>query len=356
METLTIVRPDDWHLHVRDGAMLETVLPFSAREFSRAIIMPNLVPAIKTADEALAYKARIEAVIPNTASFTPLMTIYLTDKTTPEVIREASTKGITAVKYYPRGATTNSDEGVTDLTHVYPALQAMTEVGMPLLIHGEANIFEEDEVDPYDKEKVFIEHTLLDLIERFKTLKISLEHITSRTAVSFLKDKGSERIVGTVTPQHLMIDRRDIFRGGFQVHRHCLPPAKRREDKEALRAFATSGTPHLFLGTDSAPHPTHKKEAAAGCAAGCFTAPYALELYLQVFDEMNALEHFEAFASKNGPAFYGLPENTETVTLRGETWQPGTLIPVGDTGEEVRPFGYYEDTDKNIMLTWKLAA
>lgn len=355
MDSITIQKPDDWHLHVRDGAMLEAVLPFSAAQLGRAIIMPNLVPAITTVDAANAYKTRILEALPKSSSFEPLMTLYLTDKTTPELIKEAKEAGIVAVKYYPRGATTNSEQGVTDLKNVYKTLEAMQEAGMPLLIHGETNVFEGGEVDPYDKEKIFIENSLMDVIKNFPTLKISLEHITSRTAVDFLKEHGSEYIAGTVTAQHLMIDRRDVFRGGFQVHKHCLPPAKRKEDLEALRAFATSGTPHLFLGTDSAPHPTHRKEAATGCAAGCFTAPFAIELYTQVFDEMGALEHLENFASKNGPRFYGLPVNEETITLTKTPWQSDGLIEVPGGNDKIRPYGYHEDSEKNLTLTWKIS-
>jgi len=308
-QTLTIRRPDDWHVHLRDGEMLKAVAPYTARQFARAIVMPNLVPPITTVDAANAYRDRIAAAAG--AGFTPLMTCYLTDQTSPdEIARGYEMRAWIAAKLYPAGATTNSASGVTDIRNIYPVLKRMQAIGMVLCVHGEVT---DPDVDVFDREAVFIERILEPLTRDFPALKIVLEHITTIQAVEFVKAMGPN-VAATVTPQHLIINRNAMFAGGLRPHAYCLPVAKREEQRLAVRKAATSGSPKFFLGTDSAPHTREAKESACGCA-GIFNAPFALESYAGVFEEEGALDRFEAFASINGPNFYGLPLNDGTVTL-----------------------------------------
>ncbi|MGI4857221.1 MAG: dihydroorotase [Janthinobacterium lividum] len=334
LSTLTLTRPDDWHLHVRDGAMLAAVLPPTARQFARAIIMPNLRPPVTTTAQALAYRQRIVDAIPSGRRFTPLMTLYLTDNTPPEEIRRARDSGqVHAVKLYPAGATTNSDAGVTDLAKCAKTLDAMQEAGMPLLLHGEAT---DPSIDLFDRENVFIEQVLIPLRARHPGLKIVFEHITTRQAAEYVRDADGApgTLAATITPQHLLFNRNAIFVGGVRPHYYCLPVLKRETHRVALVEAATSGNPRFFLGTDSAPHLKGLKENACGCA-GCFTAPHALELYAEAFDKVGALDRLEGFASFHGADFYGLPRNTGQVTLRREPW---TLPEVFDAGgQEVVP-------------------
>ncbi|WP_342240752.1 dihydroorotase [Inquilinus sp. OTU3971] len=326
---LTIRRPDDWHLHLRDGAMLRAVLPHTTAHFARAIIMPNLTPPVVTTADARAYRDRILAALPAGARFTPLMTAYLTEGTDPDDLARGQAEGVlTAVKLYPAGATTNSHGGVRDLAKVRPALERMQAIGLPLLVHGEVV---DPEVDIFDREAVFIERHLQPIRTDFPELRIVCEHVTTQDGVDFVLDQGDGRVGATITPQHLVLNRNDLLVGGVRPHYYCLPVVKRERHRLALRAAATSGDPRFFLGTDSAPHPVHAKETACGCA-GVFNARVALACYAQVFEEEGALDRFEAFASLNGPAFYGLPVNEETVTLvRGAEDLPERLpVPGGD--------------------------
>ena len=308
-QTLTIRKPDDWHVHLRDDDMLQRVAPYTARQFGRAIVMPNLAPPITTVEGARDYRKRIlEATQPG---FSPLMTCYLTDSISPDEMARGHEEGVwIAAKLYPAGATTNSASGVTDIRNIYSVLDRMQRIGMVLCVHGEVT---DPDVDVFDREKVFIATKLLPLAKDFPELKIVLEHITTKEAVDFVH--YAETVAATVTPQHLVINRNALFAGGLRPHAYCLPVAKREEHRLAVRKAATSGWPNVFLGTDSAPHARHAKESACGCA-GIFNAPFALESYATVFDEENALDHFEAFASINGPRFYGLPVSEETVTLQ----------------------------------------
>jgi dihydroorotase len=319
-QTLTIRRPDDWHVHLRDGEMLRTVAPYTARQFARAIVMPNLAPPITTVEAASAYRDRIVAAAG--AGFTPLMTCYLTDDTSPDEIARGFEQGAwIAAKLYPAGATTNSASGVTGIRNIYPALERMEKIGMVLCVHGEVT---DPEVDVFDREAVFIERVLRPLVSDFSELKIVFEHITTSEAVAFVADSGANT-AATVTPQHLQINRNALFAGGLRPHAFCLPVAKREEHRLSVRQAATSGSPKFFLGTDSAPHARAAKESACGCA-GIFNAPFALESYAKVFDEEGALDRFEAFASENGPRFYGLPLNDGTITLqRGECAVPDEI-------------------------------
>ncbi len=311
MKTITIKRPDDWHLHLRDGAIMEAVLPWSANLFGRAIIMPNLKPPITTVAAAIAYRQRILDKLPQTSSFQPLMTCYLTDNLSPDEIKRGKEEAVfTAAKLYPAGATTNSEHGVTDIQNIYPVLEMMQQVDLPLLIHGEVV---DSDIDIFDREAVFIERVLKRLINDFPELRIVSEHITTETAVSFIAAQ-SNRIGATITTHHLMINRNAIFQGGIRPHMYCLPIAKREKHRQALRQAATSGDTHFFLGTDSAPHLIHLKEHDCGCA-GVFNSPNTVECLAQVFDEENALNKLEGFASVHGAQFYGLPINTDTVTL-----------------------------------------
>jgi dihydroorotase len=325
---ITIRRPDDWHVHFRDGAMMQAVLPHTARQFARAIVMPNLVPPVTTAAAADAYAARIRAALPPGSDFTPLMTCYLTDDADPAEIERGFRAGsFAAVKLYPARATTNSAHGVTDLARVEKVLERMARIGMPLLVHGEVT---DPEVDIFDRERVFLERVLTPLVERLPELKIVLEHVTTEEAVHFVEAAPST-VAATITAHHLVINRNAIFAGGIRPHLYCLPIAKRERHRRALRRAAISGPGRFFLGTDTAPHPVKDKESACGCA-GIFTAPAALETYAQVFAEEHALDRFEAFASLNGPAFYGLPANESRVTLVAEKWTVPARV------GEVEPF------------------
>jgi dihydroorotase len=316
MSELTITRPDDWHLHVRDGEAMKAVLPATARQFARAIIMPNLKPPIRTVEDARQYRQRILAALPEGADFEPLMTLYLTDNTLPDDIADAAASGfVKAVKYYPAGATTKSDFGVTDIRKCDVVFEAMQSAGVPLLLHGEVA---DGDVDVFDRERVFIERHLIPLVARFPTLRIVLEHITTTNAAKFVLS-ASEHVAATITPQHLLYSRNAIFKGGLRPHFYCLPVLKREEHRLALLSAATSGNPKFFLGTDSAPHARNTKEAGC-CGAGCYTALHALELYAEAFESVGALNKLEAFASFHGPDFYRLPRNQGSVTLRKESW------------------------------------
>lgn len=327
VQTLTLTRPDDWHLHLRDGKVLSQLVAHTANTFRRAIVMPNLKPPVTTTQAALAYRQRIVDALPPGLDFEPLMTLYLTDTLSPDEIRHAHQSGfIQAVKYYPAGATTNSDSGVTAIENVYPALETMAELGMPLLMHGEVT---DSHVDIFDREKAFIDQTLLPLCARFPTLKIVLEHITTADAVTFVGE-ASDNIAATITPQHLLYNRNHLLVGGIRPHLYCLPVLKRSIHQSALVAAATSGNKKFFLGTDSAPHARPGKETACGCA-GCFSAHAALELYAEAFDQAGALDKLEAFASFYGPDFYGLPRNTDTVTLHRESWSVPAHYPLDDS-------------------------
>ena len=326
LQTLSIRRPDDWHVHLRDGDMLRRVAPYTARQFARAIVMPNLVPPVTTAAAAAEYRDRI--VVAAGAGFTPLMTCYLTDDVRADELVRGHSDGVwIAAKLYPAGATTNSASGVTDIRNIYPALELMQETGMVLCIHGEVT---DPEVDVFDREAVFIDRILMPLVANFPALKVVLEHITTAEAAAFVTD-GPDTVVATITPQHLHINRNALFAGGLRPHAYCLPVAKREKHRLAVRAAAVSGSAKFFLGTDSAPHPRDAKESACGCA-GIFNAPFALESYAQVFDEERAVDRFEAFASENGPRFYGLPLNEERVTLHRRPSQVPTLIGEGADG------------------------
>ena len=331
-DRLTIRRPDDWHLHFRDGEIMRDVVPYTARQFARAIVMPNLTPPVTTTALAEAYRARIRAAVPNGVRFEPLMTCYLTDDTDPDdLVRGAAAGVFTAAKLYPAHATTNSAAGVTNVEKIHPVLERMEAEDIVLCIHGEVT---DHSVDVFDREKVFIERHLRAIVAAFPKLRIVFEHITTADAVDFVLGAGPQ-VAATITPQHLHINRNAMLVGGIQPHNYCLPVAKREEHRLALRKAATSGNPKFFLGTDSAPHLRKAKEAACGCA-GIFGAPFALESYVTVFDEEGALERFEGFAALHGPAFYRLPVNEETITLvRGETDVPEVLTVAG---EEIVPW------------------
>ncbi|MDG6080310.1 dihydroorotase [Erythrobacter litoralis] len=331
-ESLTLRRPDDWHLHFRDGAIMRAVVPYTARQFARAIVMPNLSPPVTTSVLADAYHERILAAVPEVMEFTPLMTAYLTDETDADDMAAGFSDGVlTAAKLYPAGATTNSAQGVTDVANIMPVLERMAAIGMPLCVHGEVT---SDDIDIFDREAVFIERVLAPLVEKLPELKVIFEHITTRQAVEFVESAG-DRVGATITPQHLQINRNAILVGGIRPHMFCLPVAKREEHRLALRKAATSGSAKYFLGTDSAPHPRHAKESSCGCA-GIFNAPHALESYVSVFEEEGALDKFEAFASENGPRFYGLPLNEGTITLEKVDVEVADEIDCG--GETIVPF------------------
>ena len=339
-QTLTIGRPDDWHVHLRDGDMLRLVAPYTARQFARAIVMPNLVPPVTTPERAAAYRDRImEAAGP---SFTPLMTCYLTDETNPNDIARGFEEGVwIAAKLYPAGATTNSASGVTNVSNIHPVLERMQEIGMVLCVHGEVT---DRDVDVFDREALFIDRILSHVVRDFPALKIVLEHITTSEAADFVTGNG-DRLAATVTPQHLVINRNAIFAGGLRPHAYCLPIAKREEHRLAVRKAATSGARNIFLGTDTAPHARSAKESSCGCA-GIFNAPHALESYAGVFDAEGALDKFEAFASVNGARFYGLPVNEGTVTLERARIEVPSQITSG--GIELVPF------EAGETLGWKL--
>ena len=331
-ERLTIRRPDDWHVHLRDGAMLHAVVPHTARQFARAIVMPNLAPPITRIADAEAYRARILAAVPEGMDFTPLMTCYLTDAADPQEIERGFAEGVwAACKLYPAHATTNSSHGVTDIRALRTVLETLQRIGMPLLIHGEVT---DREIDIFDREAVFVERTLAPLVRDFPALKIVFEHITTAEAVDFVNASGP-MVAATITPQHLHLNRNALFDGGLRPHAYCLPVVKRERHRLAVRAAAVSGSPAFFLGTDSAPHEIDRKEAACGCA-GIFNAPYAIESYAAVFDEESALDKLAGFASEHGPRFYGLPLNTETVTLE----RAGQRVPdrIGEGALALVPF------------------
>ena len=323
--TLTITRPDDWHLHVRDGAALATVVPHTAAQFGRAIIMPNLKPPVTTAAQALAYAERIRAAVPQGLAFEPLMTLYLTDLLPPDEILRAKDAGVVAAKLYPAGATTNSDAGVTDLRKTYKTLEAMQRAGMLLLVHGEVTA---PEIDLFDREAVFIDQQLIPLRRDFPELKIVFEHITTKEAAQYVQEAGAFT-AATLTAHHLLYNRNAIFTGGIRPHYYCLPVLKRETHRLALVQAATSGSAKFFLGTDSAPHPAHLKEHASGCA-GCYTAHAAMELYAQAFEAVGALDQLEGFASFHGADFYGLARNSGTLTLKRESWTPPESYAFGE--------------------------
>ena len=325
-DRLTLLRPDDWHIHLRDGAVLQHTVRDVARTFARAIIMPNLVPPVRNANEASAYRERILAARPAGSRFEPLMVLYLTDNTSPEDVRAAKASGfVHAAKLYPAGATTNSDSGVTSIDNIFPVLEAMAEVGLPLLVHGEVT---RAEVDVFDREKRFIDEHLTRVVERFPPLKVVFEHITTGDAAAFVK-AAPANVGATITAHHLLYNRNHMLVGGIRPHFYCLPILKRNTHQDALLDAATSGNPKFFLGTDSAPHAKHVKEAACGCA-GCYTAHAAIELYAEAFEQRNALDKLEGFASCHGPDFYGLPRNTDRITLVREDWVGPTELPLGE--------------------------
>jgi dihydroorotase len=343
MRSITITRPDDWHLHLRDGEHLRAVVPDTARRFARAIVMPNLRPPVTTTEAALRYRERIVAALPAGAAFEPLMTLYLTDNTAPGEIAAARASGaVHAVKYYPAGATTNSESGVTDLARCARVFEAMEQHGMPLLVHGEVT---DSGVDVFDRERVFLERVLAPLVERYAGLKIVMEHITTREAAEFVA-AAPARIAATVTAHHLLLNRNALFEGGIRPHHYCLPVVKREEHRQALVAAATGGNPKFFLGTDSAPHARHTKEHACGCA-GIYTAHAGIELYAEAFAAARALDKLEAFAAGHGAAFYGLPVNREKITLVQESRPVPQEIPFGT--DALVPFR------AGASVAWRLA-
>lgn len=342
IDQITLQKPDDWHLHFRDGDILNETVAATARQFQRAIVMPNLMPPVTNAEAANAYRERIHAARPVDSDFEPLMTLYLTNDTTAETIREAKAQNVTAAKLYPAGATTNSDAAVDGIKSLYPVFETMTKVGMPLLIHGEVT---DNEIDIFDREAVFIDTYLNDIVRQFPELKVVFEHITTQDAADFVL-ASSNNVAATITPQHLLLNRNDLLVGGIKPHNYCLPVLKRNTHQQALRQAAISGSSKFFLGTDSAPHAKHLKESACGCA-GCYSAHSALELYATVFDEMDALERLEGFASHFGADFYGLPRNTSTVILKKESWIIPDTISLDD-GETLVPFL------AGTKINWKL--
>jgi dihydroorotase len=343
MDELLITRPDDWHLHLRDGPAMRSVLPDTARRFARAIVMPNLKPPVTTVAAAAEYRGRILKALPRGLAFEPLMTLYLTDNTSPaEIVRARQSGMVHAVKYYPAGATTHSEAGVTDLRKVYPAIAAMEEQGLAFSVHGEVN---DPDVDVFDREAAFIDRVLAPLLQRFPSLKLVLEHLSSRRGVEFVRH-ASGRVAATITAHHLLLNRNAMFTGGIRPHHYCLPVLKREQDRQALLEAAISGDPRFFLGTDSAPHSRAAKEAACGCA-GIYTAHAALELYAEAFDRADALPRLEAFASVFGAEFYGLPRNRETVKLRRRPWRAPAQLALG--GETLIPLRAGEE------IAWALA-
>lgn len=342
-DTLTITRPDDWHLHVRDGAVLNDVVPATARCFGRAIIMPNLVPPVTTAGQALAYKNRIQAAAGKHTSFEPLMTLYLTGATRPQDILEAHQAGIPAAKLYPAGATTNSESGVRNVRDIEEVLATMAECGMLLLVHGEVT---DEHTDIFDREKIFLDTVLTPVLDRHPELRVVLEHITTADAAEFVRSQPGDRLGATLTPQHLMYNRNHMLVGGIRPHLYCLPVLKRNTHQQALQDAVVSGDTRFFLGTDSAPHARDRKETSCGCA-GCYSAFGAIELYAGIFEELGVLDKLEAFASFNGPDFYRLPRNTDTITLVRESWTVPENLPLA--GGNIVPLKAGE------TLHWKLA-
>ncbi|HSI61089.1 MAG TPA: dihydroorotase [Ideonella sp.] len=343
LQSLTLTRPDDWHLHLRDGAALAAVLPHSAAQFARAVVMPNLRPPVTSTAQAVAYRERILAALPAGSDFQPLMTLYLTDQLAPDEIARAKQAGVVAVKLYPAGATTNSDAGVTDLRKTYPTLEAMQRAGLPLLVHGEVT---DPAVDLFDREAVFIDRVMIPLRRDMPELKVVFEHLTTREGAQYVS-QADARIGATLTPQHLLYNRNAIFMGGLRPHYYCLPVLKSEEHRQALLAAVASGSRKFFLGTDSAPHAAHFKEYATG-HAGCYTALSALELYAEAFESVGALDKLEAFASHNGADFYGLPRNAGSVTLKREAWTLPESVPFGDA--VLKPLRGGE------MLGWRVAS
>lgn len=341
-DQIILTRPDDWHLHVRDGDVLADVVPATAERFGRAIIMPNLAPPVTTAQQAMDYRDRILAARGSHTGFEPLMTLYLTGSTTVDEIREASRAGIPAAKLYPAGATTNSASGVRDVNEIDQVLATMAECGMLLLVHGEVT---HDHVDIFDREKAFIDQVLTPVLARHPSLKVVLEHITTRDAVDFVQANSEGRLAATITPQHLMYNRNHLLVGGIRPHLYCLPVLKRNVHQQALREAVASGDRRFFLGTDSAPHARDNKETACGCA-GCYSASAAIELYAEVFEDLGVLDKLEAFASFNGPDFYGLPRNTDTITLKREPWTVPEHLPLA--GSTIVPLRAGE------TLRWRL--
>ena len=341
MNEITITRPDDWHVHLRDGEVLKTVVPHTAAEFGRAIVMPNLKPPVTTAAQADAYKARIKAAIPKGMHFEPLMTLYLTDNLAPEEIYRSKEAGVVAAKLYPAGATTNSDAGVANMRHIYKTLEAMQKSGMLLLVHGEVT---SQDIDLFDREAVFIDTQLIPLRKDFPELKIVFEHITTKEAAQYVESCATHT-GATITAHHVLYNRNAIFIGGVRPHFYCLPVLKRETHRLALLKAATSGLPQFFLGTDSAPHAAHLKEHASGCA-GCYTAHAAMPMYAEAFDQIDALDKLEGFSSFYGADFYGLPRNTGTITLRRESWTPPESFAFGDA--QLKPLRSGES------LPWRL--
>lgn len=342
MQALTITAPDDWHLHFRDGEMLPETVPATARCFKRAIVMPNLVPPVVNADLAMAYRDRILAARPEGSDFMPLMTLYLTNQTTSQDIIDAKAAGVVAAKLYPAGATTNSAAAVKTLEALYPVFETMASEGMLLLIHGEVT---ECHIDIFDREKEFIDRYMYDIVNRFTSLKVIMEHITTADAASFVAEQG-DLVAATITPQHLLLNRNDLLVGGVKPHNYCLPVLKRNTHQIALREMVATGNKKFFLGTDSAPHEKHQKESACGCA-GCYSAWSAIELYAQVFDDLDAMDKFEGFASHHGPNFYGLPRNKGTITLTKQAWTVPENI-ILPNGNDIVPFFAGQ------QLSWKL--
>ncbi len=343
LDTITLTRPDDWHLHLRDGDALKAVAPHTAAQFARAIVMPNLKPPVTTTEQALAYRERVLAALPAGSRFEPLMTLYLTDNTPPEEIERAVASGqVKAVKLYPAGATTNSDSGLTDIRKAYPTLERMAELGLPLLVHGEVT---DPAVDVFDREAEFLKQVLGPLLERYPQLKVVAEHITTADAAEFVLGAG-DTVGATITPQHLLLNRNAMLVGGMHPHHYCLPVLKRERHRERLVEVATSGNPKFFLGTDSAPHAQGAKESSCGCA-GIYSAHAAIELYAEAFERAGALEKLESFASFHGADFYGLPRNAETITLKREPWEVPADYPFGE--QKLVPFMAGQ------TLNWKLA-
>lgn len=346
IKEITITRPDDWHVHFRDGDMLSAVVPATASVFGRAIVMPNLVPPVTTMAQASDYRDRIMAAVPDGVQFEPLMTAYLTDNIDPEELRMGFEAGVfSAAKLYPAGATTNSDAGVSDVANIMPVLEVMQEIGMPLLVHGEVT---SPDIDIFDREAVFIDQVLTPMCQHLPALKVVFEHATTKNAVDFVLADDSGRMGATITAHHLVINRSDIFKGGIRPHLYCLPIAKRELHRQALREAATSGDHRFFLGTDTAPHAKHLKESACGCA-GVYSAPTAMPVYTQVFEEEGALTNLEAFASLNGPAFYGLPVNETKLTMKINPWAVPETYPA-HADETLVPFGAGEES------RWQVAA
>ena len=343
MQSITIRQPDDWHLHFRDNEMLAETVPATARCFARAIVMPNLAPPITNASLAMAYKERILAARPEGSQFEPLMTLYLTNETTPADITEAKAAGVTACKLYPAGATTNSGAAVKGINALYPGFEQMQKEGVLLLVHGEVT---ESHVDIFDREKVFIDEYMVKIVKDFPALKVVFEHITTADAADFVLAHG-DNVGATITPQHLLLNRNDLLVGGVRPHNYCLPVLKRNTHQARLREVVAAGSKKFFLGTDSAPHAKHRKENACGCA-GCYSAWSAIELYAEVFEQLGAMDKFEDFASNNGPDFYGLARNKGTITLVKESWQVPELVTLAD-GTEMVPFFAGQ------TLNWQLA-